>query len=538
MKDNIYIFGHKRPDTDSTCAAITLSYLKNKKGINTVPCILNDINLETKFVLDYFNIEKPMLLDNVKLQIKDVKYRRGCYINYEDSILQAFNYMIENNISSVPVVDNDNKFDGVFAMKDIARNYIAGDILRLNTSFENLIHGIGGEILLKFRDEINGRVVTPSYRSTTFIENVEIDENTILIVGDRHSIVEHAIEKNVQLLIITSGAEIKPEFIEKAKEKKINIITTEQPSFYVSSHIALTNYIKVLKYTHKLLCFKEDDNVTDLIDAINKTKFSYYPIIDDDNNCLGLLKTVDLNDKNPKNVIMVDHQEYSQSVDGIDEANILEIIDHHKIGNTTTHEPINFLNRPIGSTNTIIYQMYKDYDVEIPREMAGLMMAAIISDTLLLKSPTTTDIDKQVLENLSQLTGIDYNEFGIEMFKAGSSLKGKSLEEVIYMDYKNFEIDDKKVGIGQVNTMSAEDILNEKDKYIEYLNKNSKNNEYFITALFITDLLKDGSYVIFNDSAKETLSNAFDTDLEQGSFLSGCVSRKKQIIPKIMSVME
>ena len=536
--NNIYIFGHKRPDTDSVCSAITLSYLKNMQGYTTTPYILGDINPETKFVLNYFNIKVPKLLDSVKLQIKDINYHRNCYINYEKSVLDAYNYMVQNNISSVPVIDENKKFDGVFSMKDIARNFVLGNTLTLDTSYDHIVNGLDGKQVLKFDEKINGQVVSTSYRSTTFIEQVAINHDTILITGDRHSIIEFAIDRKVQLIIITNGLEIKEEFLKKAAENRINIITTNQNSFYVASHIALTNYIKALNYSHTFLCFKETDNVDDLVDIMNKSKYSYYPIIDEDNTCLGILKTVDLNDKKAKQVILVDHQEFNQSVDGIEEAEILEIIDHHKIGTTQTFEPISFLNRPIGSTNTIIYQLYKDNNINIPKNIAGLMMASIISDTLLLKSPTTTFTDKKVLEELSELTGINYEEFGTTMIKAGASLKGKTIEEVIYNDYKTYEINNKRIGIGQISTLNAEEILSKKEKYITHLNHNCKNNDLYINTLFITDILKNGSYILFNDSIKSKLEKAFDQPLTQGSFIENCISRKKQIVPKIMSIIE
>ena len=534
-----YVFGHKKPDTDSVTSAISLSYLKNQLGNNTEPRVLGDINNETKFALNYFNTEQPKYLNDVKLQIKDLNYRRGYFISNKESIKRAYEYMTEKGISTIPVVDSNNKFEGALAMKDIARHQISGDFRRLYTSYDFLLEILEGEEITRFDDEIEGRIKAAYYRSTTFIENMEINEDTVLIVGDRHSIIEYAVMNKAKLIIITGNKEIKDAHVEIARQNKVNIIRTPKASFDVSVHIGLANYIKTVKYTQQFVCFNEEDDVNDLIETSNKLRYSYYPIIDKENNCLGLIKLADLNDKTPKKVILVDHNEYSQSVDGIEEAEILEVVDHHKIGNVGTSTPINFRNMPVGSTNTIIYLLFKENNVLIPKNIAGLMLSGIISDTLLLKSPTTTNTDIVAVKALAAMAEVDYEEYGKELFKAGSSLKGKTLEEILYTDFKNFEINNKKVGVGQVFTMNPEDFLKQKEQYVELINKVANHNDYYIVALFVTDLVTNGSYLFYNENAHDTLDNCFDSkDLEEGIYLKDYVSRKKQIIPRIMQVME
>ena len=534
-----YVFGHKKPDTDSVTSAISLSYLKNQLGNNTEPRVLGDINNETKFALNYFNTEQPKYLNDVKLQIKDLNYRRGYFISNKESIKRAYEYMTEKGISTIPVVDSNNKFEGALAMKDIARHQISGDFRRLYTSYDFLLEILEGEEITRFDDEIEGRIKAAYYRSTTFIENMEINEDTVLIVGDRHSIIEYAVMNKAKLIIITGNKEIKDAHVEIARQNKVNIIRTPKASFDVSVHIGLANYIKTVKYTQQFVCFNEEDDVNDLIETSNKLRYSYYPIIDKENNCLGLIKLADLNDKTPKKVILVDHNEYSQSVDGIEEAEILEVVDHHKIGNVGTSTPINFRNMPVGSTNTIIYLLFKENNVLIPKNIAGLMLSGIISDTLLLKSPTTTNTDIVAVKALATIAEVDYEEYGKELFKAGSSLKGKTLEEILYTDFKNFEINNKKVGVGQVFTMNPEEFLKQKEQYVELINKVANHNDYYIVALFVTDLVTNGSYLFYNENAHDTLDNCFDPkDLEEGIYLKDYVSRKKQIIPRIMQVME
>ncbi len=529
-----FVIGHKKPDTDSVTAAINLSYLKNKLGHDTVPMVLGEVNNETKFVLDYFKIETPKYLNDVKLQIKDLKYNKSNFIYKNTSVFDSFNYMNSNLISNIPVIDNDQTFLGEVSMKDIAKNMICGDNEYINASYQNIISTIEGEQILKFDDIVIGNILVASYRSTTFIQNIKIDSETILIVGDRHSIIEYAVNSKAKMIILTGNSKIHDEHVEIAKKNKVNIIKTGLNTFNSAKLISLSKDINTLVHKDDIVCFDENDEVNDFIAVANKTKFSNFPVIDKDNKCHGLLKLADIADKKRKKVILVDHNEYEQSVDGLDEAEIVEIVDHHKIGTIGTTAPINFRNMPVGSTNTIIYMLYKENGVTIPKHIAGLMMSGIISDTLLFASPTTTEIDKTVVEELAKISELDYKQFGMEMFKAGSTLKNKTEEQIFYTDFKNFDIDGMKIGISQISTVSSNDITNNSDKYIELINNLSKNNGYHIVALFVTDILTNGSYIYYNDSAYDILDECFGKDLTQGKYLQGIVSRKKQVIPVIM----
>lgn len=535
--DKTYIIGHKKPDTDSVTSAICLSYLKNKLGFNTTPMVLGNINNETKFVLEYFEIEIPKYLNDVKLQIKDLNYGKNYYIKASSSIYDTFEYMEEKSISNVPITDENQKYLGLVSMKDISKNLIKGNFEDISTSYDNIIKVLKGRELLRFDETISGNIIVASYKSTTFIENIDLSDSDILIVGDRHSIIEYAIERKVKLLILTGSSKIKEKHLEIAKQNKVNIIETDLRTFPAAKNIILSKPISSLMNTKDIICFNENDDVNDFLDIANKTKYSYFPVIDGKNNCLGIIKLAHLADKNKKKVILVDHNEYEQSVDGIEEAEIIEIIDHHKIGTIGTNAPINFRNMPVGSTNTIIYLLFKENQVEIPKNIAGIMMAGIISDTLLFSSPTTTELDKNSVIELSKIAEIDYNIFALEMFKAGSALKDKTVDEIFYTDFKNFLIDNKKIGVSQVSTINVEDIIQNSQKYIDLMNDLAKFNDYHIAALFVTDILNNGSYIFYNSDAQETLDNCFGLDLYQGKFLPGIVSRKKQVIPVIMEKM-
>lgn len=536
--EKIYIFGHKKPDTDSVTSSISLSYLKNKLGINAHPRVLGIPNNETKFVLNYFDIEEPKYLNDVKLEIKDLNYLKDCSFSYNSSIYEGFSYMNDNNIGSIPVIDSNNKFIGLISLKDIAKHQIVDNIENLCTSYDNIIKTLNAKEILRFDEEIKGKIIVTSYSSTTFIENANINENTILIVGDRYSIIEYAIKCGVKMIILTKNSTIKDEHIKLAEEKKINIIQSNVSSFDTTRKIWLSNYLETITLKD-VITIDEDSDVDDFITIAKKNKYSNYPVLNKKMECMGILRLSDVNDATKKKVILVDHNEIDQSVEGIEEAEIIEIVDHHKIGNINSNLPIEFRNMPVGSTNTIIYLMYKEHNIEIPKKIAGLMLSGIISDTLLFKSPTTTILDKNVVIELSKIADLNYEQFGIEMLKAGSSLKGKTKEEILYSDFKHFTIDNKKVGIGQVTTMNAEEVMKHKEEYIKILNKSASENDYYIVALFVTDIIKNGSYILYNENSNDIFDNIFYIEnIYQGYFLEGYISRKKQIIPAIMNTLE
>lgn len=537
--EQTFIFGHKKPDTDSVCSAISLSYLKNKLGYNTIPMVLGEINHETKFVLNYFKIKVPKYLNDVKLQIKDLNYSKGIYINQYNSLYNVYNYMNNNQITNVPIVDENQKFLGMTSMKDITKDLITNDFETLCTSYNNIVEALAGKELLRFDDKIEGNILVASYKSTTFIENVKIDHNTILIVGDRHSIIEHAIENKVKLIILTGSSRIKEEHLQKARENKVNIIKTNYFSFKVARTIELANYVKNIINNDNIVCFDELEDVNDFSDLANKTRYSYFPVVNKKNQCLGLIKLADLASKNKKKVILVDHNEYEQSVDGLEDAEIIEIIDHHKLGNIGTSLPINFRNMPVGSTNTIIYLMYKENHIEIPKEIAGIMLSGIISDTLLFASPTTTELDKQIGTHLANIAQVNINEFAMEMFKAGSILKGKNYEEILYTDFKTFTISNKKIGVSQISTINVEEFDKASNDYINLIEKIATNNNYHILILLVTDIINNGSYIYYNKAAEDILNNCFEiSEIKEGYYLKGVISRKKQIIPPIMDFFD
>lgn len=538
-KEKIYIFGHRKPDTDSVTSAIALSYLKNKIGYNTIPMVLGEINRETEFVLNYFKVKQPKYLNDVKLQIKDVDYQRGFYLPDNVSVNEAYNYMIENNVTGVPIVNKNKKFSGLVTVKNIVRDLISGDFNTLNTSYDNILKTLNGEEILKFDEEIKGNLMVASFRSTTFLNNISLDKDNILIVGDRHSIIEYAVSSSIKLMILVGDGEIKEKHLEIAKKNHVNIIRTSYNTFHTTKLIGLSNYVKYLIPSNKPYVFDETDYYDDFLEESMRLKHNNYPIVDNNGNCKGLLRITGITKKNKKKVILVDHNESDQSAVGLDEAEIIEIVDHHKIGNISTNNPINFRNMSVGSTNTIVYQMFIENNVEIPKDIAGLMLSGILSDTLVLTSPTTTDLDKKTVLKLADIAEVDYADYALQMFKAGTSLEGKTKEEIIGTDIKSFPVDDVRFAVSQVFTLNYQDILNEKDEYIKIIEDMAEMNNYIAVVLVVTDIISNGSYIIYTSKSKAMLESAFNIDnLEQGHYIDGCVSRKKQIVPPIMEKLK
>ncbi len=533
--DKIYIFGHQNPDTDAVTSAITLSYLKNKQGLNTEPRVLGHISKETRYVLNYFNEPEPRYLNDVKLQLKDVEYHKGLFVNEKKSIIDVYNYLNEKSVTGTPIVGENNKYLGIITIKDIAKELINGNFELLDAYYENIINTLHGTPILKFDEKIKGNILVAAYKSTTIIENIDFDENSILIVGDRHSIIEKAVNSKVKLIIITGDSNIKKEHLDIAKENKINVIRTSKDTFHTSKLIGLSNSIITIMKEDKSKVFHENDYYDDFVESTKRLKHNNYPILNNNEECLGLIRITEIVKKNNKKVMLVDHQEKSQSVLGLDEASILEIVDHHKIGNINTASPINFRNMTVGASNTIIYNMYNEARVDIPKNIAGLMLSGILSDTLCLKSPTTTQMDIEVVEKLSQILQIDYEEYALDMFRAGSSIDGLTKEQVIKNDFKIFPYNDKKFAVGQIITLDVDKIFNELDEYKEKLEEIKNREGYEFIILAITDILKNGSYLLFTDSAKEILEKAYNIEnINQIFYVDKLVSRKKQIIPLIL----
>lgn len=536
--DKVYIFGHRNPDTDSVTSAIALEYLKKSMGVFAEARVLGEINDETKYILDRFKIKYPRYLNDVKLQIRDFSYHKGVFSSVYSSLEDIYKFMNENSITGVPIVDENNKFVDMITAKMVLKESFKSEQDFLDTSFDNLLKTLEADTILKFDEEIKGHVNAVTYKSTTFIETFMFSKDDVLIVGDRHSIIEAALKNGVKLIVLTGNSNIKDEHLDIAKENKVNIIRTPFNSFRTVKKIMLSNYVKTILNGDRDYKLLDTDYYDDFLELSKSLGHNNYPVVDKYNNCLGLFRLTDIKYKNKKKVILVDHNEQEQSAVGLSEAEILEVIDHHKIGDISTNMPINFRNMAVGSTNTIIYRLFKEAGVSIPYDIAGIMLGGIISDTLALTSPTTTSVDIEVVNNLEKITKLNYKEYGRDIFNSSMNIDNKTDEELINTDIKKFQNGDECFMVSQITIMNAEKILKRKDSLIKALNNiRDKNNSSFV-ILMVTDILKSGCYMLYSDDnyAYSTLVKALGKDVFEGLFLDGVVSRKKQIIPLIMEV--
>ena len=536
--EKVYIFGHKKPDTDSVAGAISFAYLKRKLGINAEARILSEVNKETIYALNRFGFEVPKYLNDVKVELKDIKYNKNYYANQNDSIFNVYNTFNEHGITGIPLVDDHKKFVGYVSLKELANELIKGDTNEINAKFMDIVDVLNASSYYKFDDFISGNVLAVALPFAQFSDFINIYEDTILICG-RDSIIEDAVKHKARLIIVVANKELTKEEIDLIRYNKVNVIVTPYDTFKTSRLITLANPIKTIKRSSSAVCFGPNDYLTDFVEISNKLKHTNYPIVNSKGYCDGMLRLIDTNLITRKKVILVDHNEPSQSADGLNEADILEIVDHHNIGKISTLLPINFRNMSVGSVNTIIYTLYKENNIEIPSHIAGLMLSGIISDTLLLASPTTTELDKQVAKDLANIAEVDLYKYGKELLKSGVSNDGLTINEIVYKDFKSYVTGEVKFGIGQVFTTDFKEYSDRLNEYVDELNHIADNNDYKVACLFVTDILENNSYLLFNDGAKEYLNDAYElSDIKEGEKLMGVISRKKQMVPPIMGVLE
>ncbi len=539
MKETVYVFGHKNPDSDSICAALAYAEFKNASGnINAVPMRLGELNRETKFILDYFGVEPPMLLETARLSVKDLNFDRVAPVSPDISIGMALEIMKKNNLNSLPVVNDKEQLVGMVSISDIIGSYIDvwdNSILwRSGTSLENIIDTLSADVILmpKKARPFTGKILVLAMEPVTAKKYIEA--NDVVICGDRVDVQDVALDSNISLMIVTGDTEVDTRIVEKAKEKEVIIISTPHDTFTASRLITQSIPIKNVMTSEDIVKFTLDDLVDNAREQMAQTRFRNYPVVDDSDRVVGLISRYHLISSMKKKVILVDHNERSQSVDGIEECEILEIIDHHRIADVFTGNPIYFRNEPVGSTSTIVASIMFENGRRPSKKIAGILAAAIISDTLLLRSPTATITDRIMLERLAKIANLDIEKFAKEMFKAGTSLKDRTPRELLEQDFKAFQIEDEKMGIAQVFTTDPESIEDMKEDLIALMEERAKQEGYSIFMLMLTDILKEASEIIVVGHHKELAAQAFGKKLINNSFYApGVLSRKKQVVPPV-----
>lgn len=543
MKNRVYITGHKNPDTDTIASAIVYADLKNQidKENEYVPVRLGELNLESKWVLDRWNQDAPRYIENLKPMIEDLNLTKPLTVSKDISLYEAANYLQPRNRSFLPIVDDDKKLIGIVTLSNLTKSYMNvwdDDILyRAGATIENIVDVLAGNIvhMPENPNPFDGRMLV--YASEVD-EKGHVSKGDVLIVGNRRDSQLEAVERKAGIIIVSSGHDMDEDILEKAKENNVVVIKTKYNSFMVARLIPQAIPIEHVMTTDNLITFTPDDLLEDVAKRVANTRFRNFPIIDDNKNVVYELNRNDLLFDKKKQLILVDHNEENQSIDDRDEVEILEIIDHHRVANISTNQPIYFRNEPVGCTATILASIYKEKGIVPSKEMAGLMASAIISDTLLFRSPTTTSTDKKVLYELAEIAEIDLEQYGSEMFAAGTSLEGVNARDLLLTDSKKFEIKEKNVRVSQAFTTKLESVdsmIKDIKENMEFIKEDEKLDFF---CLFITDIFGEQSLVITSGIYSEDLANEFNSQLkDDGYIVKGLLSRKKQFIPAVTKVI-
>ncbi len=544
-KNIIRVIGHKNPDTDSICAAIAYANLKAKVDDTKeyIPMRAGNISAETAFVLDYFGAGEPELMTDVGTQLKDIYIRKTEGVSSHISMKKAWEMMKILNVVTLPVVNVKNKLEGIIVTGDITKSYMDvydnAILSRARTQYRNIAETLEGTIVTGNEHGyfIKGKVVV-GVGSTEVLEG-NVEEDDLVIIGDREEAQLSCIKENCSCMIVTNACEVSQEVIEAANARDIVVISSPYDSFTVARLINQSMPIKYFMTKENIIHFDLDDFVSEVKDAVVNIRHRSFPVVDENQNYVGMLSRRHLINARKKQIILVDHNEKSQAVSNIEDAEILEIIDHHRIGSLETVAPVYFRNQPLGCTSTIIYQMYQEKGVEVSKQMAGLMCAAILSDTLVFRSPTCTEVDKDTAKILAEIAQIDIQEFSQKMFEAGSNFNSKTEEEILNQDFKIFHSGDYTFGVSQISAMSKVELEKVEKRVSSHMEKMLVDKKLDMYYVMLTNILEESTYLIYTgDEAASIAAKAYNqSQNEQGLMLKGVVSRKKQLIPELINVI-
>ena len=542
----VVVIGHRNPDTDSICSAIAYAELKNKTSdLVCEPRRAGKMNQETEFVLKKFGVKPPRMCTDVNPKIRDVDYREMPGIPGSTSLRKAWEIMRDQKIDTLPVTSADNELEGVITVKDIATanmDVFDTEILaKSKTSYKNILETLDGTMVVGSEDAVcaTGRIrigtATPEMLEST------VEKGDIVILTNRYESQLCAIEKEAALLIICNGSKVGRTIQRIAEETGVAIMTTPEDTYAVGKLISQCAPISYYMTRDDIMKFTLVTPVADVTRVMAKVRHRYFPILDEDGKYCGMVSRRNIINLQKRRIILVDHNEATQAVEGFDQAEILEIIDHHRIGSLETSGPVYFRNQPVGCTATIITQMYDENGVEIPQKTAGLLLAAILSDTLVFRSPTCTPLDEATAKRLAKIAGVEINTFANEMFESGEKQDGKTAEEVFLQDFKVFMCGDIRFGVAQGSYMTRKNLLAAEDLLKPYLEEARNKQNVEDIYMLLTDVPKEESVVISSGRyAAEVLADGFETQpADDGSFtLPGVVSRKKQFIPALMTAYQ
>ena len=542
----VVVIGHRNPDTDSICSAIAYAELKNRTStLVCEPRRAGKMNQETEFVLKKFGVTPPRMCTDVNPKIRDVDYREMPGIPGSTSLRRAWKIMRDQQIDTLSITSADNELEGIITVKDLATAnmdvFDTAVLAKSRTSYKNILETLNGTMVVGNADAVCTTGHIKIGTATPEMLESSVEKGDIVILSNRYESQLCAIEKEASLLIICNGAKVGRTIQRIADETGVAIMTTPEDTYAAGKLISQCAPISYYMTRDNILKFTLVTPVADVLRVMAKVRHRYFPILDEDGKYCGMVSRRNIINLQKRRIILVDHNEATQAVEGFDQAEILEIIDHHRIGSLETSGPVYFRNQPVGCTATIVTQMYDENGVEIPPQTAGLLLAAILSDTLVFRSPTCTPLDEALAKRLAKIAGVDIDEFASEMFEAGEKLDGKTAEEVFLQDFKVFMCGDIRFGVAQGSYMTRKNLQAAQALLQPYLEEARNKQNVEDLYMLLTDVPKEESVVICTGRyAAEVLSNGFESrPAADGSWtLPGVVSRKKQFIPAMMSAYQ
>lgn len=542
-KRTVCVVGHKNPDTDSICSAIAYAYLKNQtddKNYNYRPVRAGQISAETQYVLERFEAETPRLLENIGTRVKDMEIRNVPGVGRSISLKKAWTLMMTQHLFTLPITNEQNQIEGLITINDIAKSYMgeydSAIVSRARTPYRNILETLDAEMIVGDEDAYfeQGKIVIAAANPDVMEDYIE--RHDMVILGNRYESQLCAVEMQAGCIVVCLGAPVSRTIKRLAEERNCTIIVTPLDTYAVARLINQSMPVEFYMRKDNLMTFRLSEYTETIRETMSRKRYRDFPILDNKGYYVGMISRRNLLGVHKRGLILVDHNEVSQAVDNVLDAEIMEIIDHHRLGSIETLSPVYFRNQPVGCTGTIIYQMFLEQCVEIPANIAGLLCSAIISDTLMFRSPTCTPLDIHAANMLAQIAGIECESYAKKMFAAGSDLESKTPEEIFYQDFKKFEIGDLNIGIGQITSMSGDELNEIKKRLFPFVSKVYNTQEMDILCFMLTNIVEESTELIcYGKDAEEVVKEAFHQKLEDHCVVvPGVVSRKKQLIPSFM----
>lgn len=547
LKRKTTVIGHRNPDTDSICSAICYANLKRAlTGGEYVPARAGHVNGETQFVLNYFGVEEPKLVEDVRTQVKDIEIRKTRGVADNISLKKAWNIMQENNVVTIPSVRPDGTLEGLITVGDITKTYMniydSSILSKANTQYSNIIETLEADLLVGSADVYfdKGKVLIAA--ANPDLMEFYIEPHDLVILGNRYESQLCAIEMGAACIIVCEGAGVSMTIKKIAQDRGCTVIATTYDTYTAARLINQSMPISYFMTREHLITFNSDDYTDEIREVMASKRHRDFPILDKEGRYLGMISRRNLLGARGKQVILVDHNEKNQAVAGIESAEIQEIIDHHRLGTVQTMSPVFFRNQPLGCTATIIYQMYQENGIKIDKKIAGLLCSAIVSDTLLFRSPTCTPVDEMAARSLAAIAELDIEKYAMEMFGAGSDLKDKSDQEIFYQDFKRFTAGKVLIGVGQITSLNEDELASLRGRMLEFMATAHESNGLDMVFFMLTNILTESTDLICEgQGAVQLAAKAFHLDIEEATEksvpilnLPGVVSRKKQLIPELM----